>query len=51
MKLNGKIYDGCVQRVLVYGIKMWAMNAEDLNRLRKVEGTKDVHADLRSVVK
>ena len=36
LKLNGKIY-ACVQRVLVYGIKTWAMNSEDLNRLRKAE--------------
>ena len=25
LKLNGKIYDACVQSVLVYGIKTWAM--------------------------
>ena len=37
LKLNGKIYDACVQRVLVYGIKTWAINAKDLNRLRKAE--------------
>ena len=37
LKLNGKVYDSCVQRVLVYGIKTWAMNAEDLNRLRRAE--------------
>ena len=37
-KLNGKIYDACVQRVLGYGIKTWAiMNADDLNRLRRAE--------------
>ena len=34
LKLNIKIYYACVQ--LVYGIKTWAMNAEDLNRLMMV---------------
>ena len=37
MKLKGKIYDACVQRVLVYGSKTWAMKAEDLARLEKAE--------------
>ena len=37
LKLNGKIYYACVQRGLVYGIKTWAMNVKDLNRLRRAE--------------
>ena len=35
LKLKGKIYDACVQRVLVYGT--WAIKAEDLARLRRAE--------------
>ena len=38
MKLKGKIFDACVQRVLVYGSETWAiMNAGDLARLRREE--------------
>ena len=37
MKLKGKIYDACVQRVLVYGSETWAIKAEDLARLRRAE--------------
>ena len=29
LKLKGKIYDACVQRVLVYGSETWAMKAGD----------------------
>ena len=28
LKLKGKIYDACVQRVLVYGSETWAIKAE-----------------------
>ena len=38
LKLKGKIYDACIQRVLVYGSESWAMNAEDLARLERTEG-------------
>ena len=34
---EGKIYDACVQRVLVYGSETWAIKAEDLARLRRAE--------------
>ena len=37
LKLKGKIYDACVQRVLVYGSETWAMKAGDLDRLRRAE--------------
>ena len=30
-------YDACVQRVLVYGSKKWAMKLEDLARLKRAE--------------
>ena len=45
LKLKGKIYDACVQRVLVYGSETWAIKAEDLARLRRGredDGKKDV---------
>ena len=35
--LYHKIYDACVQRVLVYGSETWAIKAEDLARLRRAE--------------
>ena len=38
LKLKGKIYDACVQRVLVYGSETWAIKAEDLARLRRPRG-------------
>ena len=37
LKLKGKIYDACVQRVLVYGSETWAIKAEDLASLRRAE--------------
>ena len=37
MKLKGKIYDACVQRVLVYGSETWAIKARTLARLRRAE--------------
>ena len=37
LKLKGKIFDACVQRVLVYGSETWAMKAGDLVRLRRAE--------------
>ena len=37
MKLKGKIYDACVQKVLIYGSETWAMKVEDLARLGKAE--------------
>ena len=37
LKLKGKIYDTCVQRVLVYGNETWALKAGDLVRLRRAK--------------
>src|SRR3989441_12050420 len=33
LKVKGKIYRACVQRVLVYGSKTWAMKVVDMQRL------------------
>ena len=33
LRVKGKIYRGCVQRVLVYGSETWAMKKIDLQRL------------------
>ena len=37
MKLKGRIYDACVQRVLVYGSETWGMKAEDRAKLMRTE--------------
>src|SRR5208282_4882748 len=37
LKLKGKVYETCVQSVLVYGSKTWAMKAEDMQRLEITE--------------
>jgi hypothetical protein len=37
LKLKGKIYKACVQRVLVYGSETWAMKMEDMRRLERAE--------------
>ena len=37
LKLKGKIFDACVQRVLIYGSETWAMKAEDPIRLGRAE--------------
>ena len=37
MKLKGRIYDACVQRVLVYGSETWGVKAEDLAKLMRTE--------------
>ena len=33
LKLKGKIYRACVQRVMVYGSETWAAKVEDMRRL------------------
>ena len=38
LKVKGKIYKACVQRVLVYGSETWPMKTEDLQRLERAEG-------------
>src|SRR5260221_433675 len=37
LKLKGKIYRACVQRVMVYGSETWAMKMEDMRRLERAE--------------
>jgi hypothetical protein len=37
LKLKGKIYRACVQRVMVYGSETWATKVEDVLRLVRTE--------------
>jgi hypothetical protein len=37
LKVKGKIYRACVQRVMVYGSETWPMKAEDMQRLERAE--------------
>ena len=37
LKLKGKVYRICVQSVLVYNSETWAMKAEDMQRLERIE--------------
>jgi hypothetical protein len=37
LKIKGKVYKACVQRVLVYGSETWPMKTEDMNRLERTE--------------
>src|SRR6267154_3546274 len=37
LRVKGKIYRACVQRVLVYGSEPWAMKVDDMQRLRRTE--------------
>jgi len=37
LKVKGKIYRACVQRVLVYGSETWPMKAEEMQRLERTE--------------
>jgi len=37
LKLKGKFYRACVQRVLLYSSETWAMKAEDVGRLERAE--------------
>ena len=37
LKVKGKVYRTCVQRVMVYGTETWPMKAEDMNRLERTE--------------
>src|SRR6267154_1727176 len=37
LRVKGKIYRACVQRVLVYGSDTWAMKVDDIQRLRRTE--------------
>ena len=40
MKVKGKVYRACVQRVLVYGSETWPVKAENMQRLEKTERMK-----------
>ena len=35
--IKGRIYSACVQSVLIYGTKTWAMKADDLRSLERTE--------------
>ena len=37
MRVKGKIYKACVQRVLVYGSETWSMKVDDMQRLVRTE--------------
>ena len=37
LKLKGKVYRTCVQRVMIYGNETWAMKAEDMQSLERTE--------------
>jgi len=37
LRVKGKIYRACVQRVLVYGSETWAMKVDDMQRLQRTE--------------
>ena len=37
LKTKGKLYEACVQNVLVYGSETWPLKAEDLERLARTE--------------
>ena len=37
MKVKGKVYRTCVQRVMVYGSETWPMKVEDVQRLERTE--------------
>ena len=41
-KLKDKVYRTCVQSVLAYGSKTWAMKAEDIQRLEETERTMNI---------
>src|SRR3989442_9300655 len=37
LRVKGKIYRACVQRVLVFGSETWAMKVDDMQRLVRTE--------------
>src|SRR5438876_7619464 len=37
LRVKGKIYRACVQRVLVYGSETWPMKVDDMQRLMRTE--------------
>src|SRR6266516_6433519 len=39
LRVKGKIYRACVQRVLVYGSEIWPMKVDDMQRLVRTENS------------
>src|SRR2546425_1389079 len=39
LRVKGKIYRACVQRVLVYGSETWPMKVDDMQRLVRTENS------------
>jgi hypothetical protein len=39
LKLKGKIYRACFQRVMVYGSETWAVKVSDMSRLERADNT------------
>src|SRR6184192_3550534 len=39
LRVKGKIYRACVQRVLVYGSETWPMKVNDMQRLVRTENS------------
>jgi len=37
LKVKGKVYNACVQRVLVYGSETWPVKTDDMQRLERTE--------------
>ena len=37
LKIKGRVYRACVQRVLVYGSETWPVKVEDMQRLERTE--------------
>jgi hypothetical protein len=37
LKVKGRVYKACVQRVMVYGSETWPVKAEDMQRLQRTE--------------
>ena len=36
-RVKGRIYSACVQSVLIYGTETWAMSADDLKSLERID--------------
>ena len=39
LKVKGKIFDACVQSVMIYGSDTWAMKVEDTQKLKRTEAS------------
>ena len=47
LKLKGKVYQTCVQSVMVYGSETWAMKAEDMHAKTRKNREDDDQMDVR----